>query len=82
MTISTTIQHIPIKLWIDSFVAFNIHPHHRLYFSGLIKDISPAVDTGETAYFWNYKGSYYDAIPSVWEKVTVIKQRELLYVID
>ena len=53
-----------------------------LDFYGWIKKITPAVKTVETAYFWNHEGSYYDAIPPVWKKTTVIKRREVMYVID
>ena len=59
MIISTAIQSIPIKFWTDSFVAVNLHSHHRLYFYGWIKNIEPAVNTVETAYFCNNEGSYY-----------------------
>ena len=82
MIISTAIQNIPAKVWIDSFVSVNLHPHHRLSFSGWIKNIPSAVNTGETEYFRNHKGSYYDAMPYVSKKMTVIKIRELMYVID
>ena len=82
MIIYTAIQNIPDKLWTDSFVAVNLYPHHRLSFSGWIKNIALAVKTGETAYFWNHIGSYYDAISSVWKNATIIKIRELIYVID
>ena len=37
---------------------------------------------GKTAYFRNHKGSYYDAMLSVWENTTVIKIIEVMYVID
>ena len=66
MIISTAIQSIPVKFWTDSFVAVNLHSHHRLSFYGWIKNIAPAVNTGETAYFCNNEGSYYDAIFYVW----------------
>ena len=67
MIISTAIQKIPAKVWKDSFVAVNLHPHHRLYFSGCIKNISLDVKTGETAYFLNHEGSYYDSMPYIWK---------------
>ena len=50
--------------WTTS-VAVNLHPHRRLYFSDWTKKIAPAVKTGETEYFRNHEGSYYDAMPSV-----------------
>ena len=68
MIIYTATQNIPDKVWTDSFVFIKLHPHHRLSFSGWIKKIAPAVNTGETEYFWNHKCYYYDAMPSVWEK--------------
>ena len=46
--ISTEIQNISAKLWIDSFVAVNLHPHFQLHFSGWIKKIAPDVETGDT----------------------------------
>ena len=49
--ISTAIQNIPDKVWIDSFVAVNLHPHHRMTFHDWINNISPDVKTGEIAYF-------------------------------
>ena len=73
MIISTSMQNIPAKVWTDSFVAVNLHPHHRLYFSDWIKKIAPSVKTGETEYFLNHEGSYYDAMPSFWKEMTVIK---------
>ena len=45
MVISTAIQNIPAKVWTDSFVAVNLHPHHRMTFHDWIKKISPAVKT-------------------------------------
>ena len=74
LIISIAIQNIPAKVWTDYFVAVNLHPHHRLYFSDCIKNIEPAVKTGETAYFRNHEGSYYDAMPFFWKKMTVIKR--------
>ena len=82
MIISTSIQNIPTKVWTDSFVAINLHPHNRLYFSSWIKKIAPAVKTGQKAYFRNHEGSYYDDMRSVWKNMTVIKRREVIYVID
>ena len=82
MIISTAIQNIPAKFWTDYFVAVTLHPRHRLYFSGWVKKIAPSINFGETAYFRNHEGSYYYAMMSVWENMTVIKRRELIYVID
>ena len=48
MIIYTAIHNITSKVWTDSFVAFNLHFHHRLYFSVWINNIAPAVKTGET----------------------------------
>ena len=48
MIISTATQNIPAKVWTDSFVAVNLHPHHRMTFHDWIKNISPDVKTGET----------------------------------
>ena len=48
MVIYTSIQNIPAKVWTYSFVAVNLHPHHRMMFHDWIKNISPAVKTGET----------------------------------
>ena len=42
----------------------------------------PAVNMGETEYFLNQEGSYYDAMSSIWENMTVIKRREVIYGID
>ena len=82
MIISTATQKIPSKFWTDSFVAVNPHPRHHLSISGWIKNIAPAVKTGETEYFRNYTGYYYDAMPSIWRNIAVIKIREVMYVID
>ena len=73
---------IPPKVWTDYFVAVNLHPHHRLYFSDWIKKFDPHVKTVVTEYFQIHEGSYYDAMPSVCKKRTVIKQRKLMYIID
>ena len=40
------------------------------------------LNTGETAYFQNHEGSYYDDIPSVWKKMSLPVQRELMCIID
>ena len=71
MIISTAIQNIPAKIWTDSFVAVNLHPHHHMAFHDWIKKISRAIKTGETAYFGNHEGSYYDVMPSIWKKMSV-----------
>ena len=39
MILSTAIQNIYAKVWIYSFAAVNIHPHHRMKFSDWIKKI-------------------------------------------
>ena len=46
MVISTDTQKISAKVWTDSFVAVNLHPHHRMTFPDWIKNISPDVKTG------------------------------------
>ena len=51
-------------------------------FSDWIKKISPAVKTGEAAYFINHEGSYYDSMPSVWKKMSVPVRREVMCIID
>ena len=43
MIIYTDTQNIPAKFWTDSFVAFNLRTHQRLYFSDCIKKIVPDV---------------------------------------
>ena len=75
MVISTAIKKISAKVWTDSFVAVNLHPHHRMTFSDWIKKISPDVKTGETEYFRYHEGSYYDAMPSLWKKMSVPVRR-------
>ena len=71
MVISTAIQNISAEVWTDYFVDVNLHPHHCMKFPDWIKKISPAVKTGETSYFCNHEGSYYDAMPSLWKKMSV-----------
>ena len=73
---------IPDKLWTDYFVAVDLYPHHFLSFSGWIKKIAPAINTGETEYFRNHEGDYYDAIPYFWKNITVIKIIGVIYVIE
>ena len=51
-------------------------------FPDWIKKISPAVKTGETAYFCNHEGSYYDAMPSLWKNMSVPVQIEVMCIID
>ena len=51
-------------------------------FHDWIKNISPAVKTGETAYFRNHEGSYYDVMPSVCKKMYVPVRREVMCIID
>ena len=82
MIIYASIQNIPDKVWTDSFVAINLHPHHRMTFPDWIKKISPAVKTGETAYFRNHEGSYYDVMPSLWKNMYVTVRREVMCIID
>ena len=65
--ISTSIQKNPDKVWADYFVDVKLHPHRRLSFSGWIKNIGPAVNTGGKAYFWNHEGSSYDSMYYVWK---------------
>ena len=47
-----------------------------------IKKISPAVKTGETAYFRNREGSYYDTMPYVWKNMSAPVRRYLMFIID
>ena len=58
---------IPAKFWTYSFVADKLHPHHHMNLHDLMKKLLSAVKTVETEYFRNHKGSYYDAMPSVWK---------------
>ena len=82
MVISTAIQNISAKVWTDSFVAINLHHHHRMPFPDWIKKISPDVKTGETAYFRNHEVSYYDSMPSLWKNMSVPVRREVICIID
>ena len=82
MIITTDIQNISGKVWTDSFVAVNLHPHHCLSFDDWVENISSSLKTGETDYFWNNKWSYYDAMSSVWKKMTVTNEKEVISVID
>ena len=82
MVISTAIKNIPSKVWTDSFVAVNLHPHHCMTFSYWIKKISPAMKTEVTAYFLNHEGSCYDTMPTVCKKKSVPVQREVICIID
>ena len=82
MIISTAIQTIPVKFWKYSFVAVKVNPHHCLYFTDWTKNIAPAVKTGGTAYFWNHERSYYYDMKYPWKNMTVIKQREVMSIID
>ena len=54
--ISTAIKNIPTKFWTCSFVAVNLHSHHRMIFRECINRILPAIQTVQTAYFWNHEG--------------------------
>ena len=68
---------------LDKFLCFcKSSSSSPFVFSEWIKNISPDVKTGDTADFGNHEGSYYDAMPSVWKKMTVIKIIEVIYVID
>ena len=82
MMISIAIQNIPSKVWKYYFVAVNFHPHHLMNFPDWINNISPDVNTGETAYFWNHEGSYYDVMPSVWKNMSVPIRRDVMFIID
>ena len=81
MIISTSIQKNPAKVCTDSFVAVNLNPHHCMTFTDWIKNISPAVNTGETEYSQNHEGSCYDAMSSVWKKMSVPVRREVMCII-
>ena len=82
MIISTATQNITAKVWAYYFVAVNLHPDHHMTFHDWIRKISPAVKTGETAYFLKHKGSYYDAMPSVWKKMSAPVRREIMCIIE
>ena len=82
MIISIAIQDIPAKVCTDSFVAVNLYPRHRITFHEWIKNISPAVKTGETAYFRNHEGSYYDSMSSVWKNMYIPVQRDVMCIIE
>ena len=82
MVVSADIQNIPAKVWTFSFVSVNLHPRHRTTFHDCIKKILPAIKTGETAYFRNHEGSYYDAVLSVWKDMSVPVRREVMCIID
>ena len=81
MIISTTIHNIPDKVWTYYFVSVKLHPLHQTNFPNWIKKISPAVNMGETSYFQNREGSYYDEMPYVWKNRTVPFQREVMRII-
>ena len=51
-------------------------------FHDCIKKTPPAVKTGETAYFQNREGLYYDSIPYVRKKVSVPVRREVMCEIE
>ena len=51
-------------------------------FHDCIKNIPPAVKTGETAYFQKHEGSYYYAMPSVWKNMSIPVQREVMCIIE
>ena len=51
-------------------------------FTDWIKNISLAVNTGETAYFRNHEGSYYDYMPSVWKNMSLPIQIQIMCIID
>ena len=67
MIIYTATQNIPAKVWTYSFVYVNLFLHHCLSFSDWIKNIPPAVKTGETEYFFNHEAFYYEYMPSEWK---------------
>ena len=74
-------SNISAKLCIDSFVAVKLYSDYWDFFPEWIKNIVPDVKTGETYYFWNHEGYYYDSILYVWKKMTVIIRIEVMYVI-
>ena len=82
MIFSTDIQYIYDKVYIYSFFDFNLHPHHGLHFSECIKKLALDVKTGGTSYFWNHEEPYYNYMTSIWKNIIVIKQRQLMSVID
>ena len=47
-----------------------------------MKNISPAVNKGETEYFRNREGSYYDAMPYVSKNMYLPVQRWVMCIID
>ena len=70
MVLYTSIRNIPAKVWIYSFFAVNLHLRHHMTFHECINNISPAVKKGETAYFLNHEGSYYDAMSYFWKNMS------------
>ena len=75
-------RKIPDKVWTDSFVAVNLHLNLCMIFPDLIKFISPAVKMGDTSYFRNHEGSYYDTMPYIWKQMYVPVRREVMCIID
>ena len=62
------------KPWTYYFFYFNLNPNPCLYFSECINKIELAVNMGDTYYFFNQKGSYYDDILYMWKNMISIKQ--------
>ena len=77
-----SIQNLSSKFWINYFFSVNLHYNHSLSFAECIKKIAPDVKTGDTAYFCKHQGFYCDALLSVWKNKIIIKQSQLIYIID
>ena len=82
MIVSTYIQKLSSKVWTDSFIAVNFHPHRCLSSSYIINNFALAVKMGDTYYFWKQGGSYYNVIIYVCKNMIVIKLGKLVSIID
>ena len=81
MIISIAVQNIPVKVWmipllLETFILVTISFYYW------IKKISPAVNMGEPAYFYNHEGCYFDTMPSVWKNMRVIEKIEVIFITD
>ena len=65
------IKYYKTTTWFNSSNTINIHPHHRVSFEEWVHYISYHIKTGEKNFYHTLQDSYYDACPSVWNKMEV-----------
>ena len=76
------IKNLPEKIWEQSFIKVNLHPHHRVSFKEWIMQIDAQVPTGEAAYTHANKESIFDAMPGFWKAMQIEERQHMIQCIN